>query len=212
MARALSDIKNALADRILVVDGAMGTSIQNWDLSAEAFGGPDYEGCNEYLNVISPEIVESIHQSFLEAGADIIETNTFNANAITAAAGIATLKIVATGEPQRKADHVAQSIRAGFDEVLEERGVNAVVHGDSSAFHVYFGARSTNGLGAKEIKGMPGDVMRAYRQGLQMRGIDLMSRAGGLTSMMHTDEDIQKTIVGFGLTIDEMLRNRVISK
>jgi len=72
-----SDIRKALADRILVVDGAMGTSIQNYDLSAESFGGEEYDGCNEYLNLSSPQIILSIHRSFLEAGADIIETNTF---------------------------------------------------------------------------------------------------------------------------------------
>lgn len=71
------DIYTALTKRILVVDGAMGTSIQNYDLSPDAFGGLEYEGCNENLNLTSPEIIESIHRGFLLAGADIIETNTF---------------------------------------------------------------------------------------------------------------------------------------
>ena len=71
------DIRNALASRILIVDGAMGTSIQTYGLSADAFGGPEYEGCNENLNLTSPDLIESIHRSFLLAGADIIETNTF---------------------------------------------------------------------------------------------------------------------------------------
>ncbi len=70
-------LRSLLERRILVYDGAMGTSIQALDLSAEDFGGPDYEGCNENLNLTRPERIEGIHRSFLEAGADIIETNTF---------------------------------------------------------------------------------------------------------------------------------------
>ena len=71
-----------LQKRILVMDGAMGTMIQQADLSAEDFGGEQYEGCNEYLNVTSPETIARIHREYLEAGADIIETNTFGATSI----------------------------------------------------------------------------------------------------------------------------------
>ena len=66
-----------MRDRVIVVDGAMGTSIQNLSLSAQDFGGEEYEGCNEYLNVTKPELVKTIHRSFLASGADIIETNSF---------------------------------------------------------------------------------------------------------------------------------------
>ncbi|UOQ93913.1 methionine synthase [Halobacillus shinanisalinarum] len=68
-----------LSKRILVLDGAMGTMLQNADLKAEDFGGECYEGCNEYLNITSPRVLEEIHSQYLEAGADIIETNTFGA-------------------------------------------------------------------------------------------------------------------------------------
>lgn len=71
-----------LKKRILVMDGAMGTMIQQADLSAEDFGGEQYEGCNEYLNVTAPETIAKIHREYLEAGADIIETNTFGATSI----------------------------------------------------------------------------------------------------------------------------------
>jgi 5-methyltetrahydrofolate--homocysteine methyltransferase len=74
------DIKRLVAllnERILVIDGAMGTQIQAKQLSARDFGGPDYEGCNEHLNLTRPDAIESIHDTYLKAGADIIETNTF---------------------------------------------------------------------------------------------------------------------------------------
>lgn len=68
-----------LKKRILILDGAMGTMLQQQGLKAEDFGGSDYEGCNEILNVNRPDIVSEIHESYLEAGADIIETNSFGA-------------------------------------------------------------------------------------------------------------------------------------
>ena len=71
--------------RILVVDGAMGTAIQGKNLGPEDFGGPEYEGCNEYLIVTRPDVIADIHQSYLDAGADIIETNTFGAMSVVLA-------------------------------------------------------------------------------------------------------------------------------
>ncbi|WP_394233380.1 methionine synthase [Niallia oryzisoli] len=64
------------------MDGAMGTMLQQANLSAEDFGGEHLEGCNENLNITRPDVIESIHRQYLEAGADIIETNTFGATRI----------------------------------------------------------------------------------------------------------------------------------
>ncbi len=71
-----------LQKRILVMDGAMGTMLQQENLSADDFGGEQYEGCNEYLNITAPEVIAKIHREYLLAGADIIETNTFGATSI----------------------------------------------------------------------------------------------------------------------------------
>ncbi|MFI5265759.1 MAG: methionine synthase [Chloroflexota bacterium] len=67
----------ALQTRVLVFDGAMGTSIQRFNLSAADFGGK--AGCNDFLVLTKPDVVEDIHCSFLEAGADVLETCTFQA-------------------------------------------------------------------------------------------------------------------------------------
>ncbi len=75
-------ITEQLNKRILILDGAMGTMLQKAGLTAADFGGEEYEGCNEHLNITAPEIIESIHLQYLEAGADIIETNTFGATRI----------------------------------------------------------------------------------------------------------------------------------
>jgi 5-methyltetrahydrofolate--homocysteine methyltransferase len=62
---------------VIVFDGAMGTNLQVQNLTADDFGGSEYEGCNEYLVHTKPEAVETVHRGFLEAGADVIETDTF---------------------------------------------------------------------------------------------------------------------------------------
>jgi 5-methyltetrahydrofolate--homocysteine methyltransferase len=79
------DIYEILRERILVLDGAMGTVLQSQELTADDFGGPHYEGCNEYLNLTRPDVVRSIHTAYLEAGADIILTNTFGGTRIVLA-------------------------------------------------------------------------------------------------------------------------------
>lgn len=64
------------------MDGAMGTMIQQANLTAEDFGGEQYEGCNENLVLTAPSVIANIHREYLEAGADIIETNTFGATSL----------------------------------------------------------------------------------------------------------------------------------
>ena len=70
-------LRGALTERVLVMDGAMGTCIQALNLTEEDFGGPDLEGCNEFLNITRQDAIIGIHRAYLDAGADIIETNTF---------------------------------------------------------------------------------------------------------------------------------------
>lgn len=85
-------LRQILAERILLLDGAMGTMIQSFELSEEAFRGDrfaswttDLKGNNDLLSITRPDIIAGIHDGFLAAGADVIETNTFNSNAISMA-------------------------------------------------------------------------------------------------------------------------------
>ncbi len=80
----------AAAERILIVDGAFGTEIQNWKLSEAQYAGAlglgrDQKGNNDILALTMPEVPEAIHRAYFEAGADIAETNTFSANRISQA-------------------------------------------------------------------------------------------------------------------------------
>ncbi|WUR56819.1 methionine synthase [Micromonospora chokoriensis] len=73
-----TSLMDVLADRILIADGAMGTMLQAADLTLDDFDG--LEGCNEILNVTRPDVVRGVHDAYLAAGADCVETNTFGAN------------------------------------------------------------------------------------------------------------------------------------
>ncbi len=77
-----TSITERMKEKILIMDGAMGTMLQKANLSADDFGGEELEGCNENLNITRPDVIEKIHQQYLEAGADMIETNTFGATRI----------------------------------------------------------------------------------------------------------------------------------
>ena len=86
------DIKQALAKRILVIDGAMGTMIQRHKLTEADYRGErfknwhsDVKGNNDLLSITQPDIIIGIHKQYLEAGADIIETNTFSSTVIAMA-------------------------------------------------------------------------------------------------------------------------------
>lgn len=86
------DIRKHLSERVLVLDGAMGTMIQRYKLTEEDFRGErfkdskvDLKGNNDLLSITRPEIIKEIHEQYLEVGADIIETNTFSGTTIAQA-------------------------------------------------------------------------------------------------------------------------------
>ena len=74
----MSNLLDAIKERIVVFDGAMGTNLQVQNLTLDDFGGPRFEGCNENLLVTRPDAVENVHTAFLDVGCDVIETNSFN--------------------------------------------------------------------------------------------------------------------------------------
>src|SRR2546425_925447 len=82
MAKRFFDI---IKEKIIVLDGAMGTGIQDQGLSADDFGGERFQGCNEYLVITKTSSVEAIHAGFLEAGCDVVETDSFGSTPIVLA-------------------------------------------------------------------------------------------------------------------------------
>lgn len=74
---------DAINDHVVIFDGAMGTSILKYNLTAEDYGGEKYAGCVDYLVIMRPEVIEAIHASFLNVGSEVVETCTFRSNPLT---------------------------------------------------------------------------------------------------------------------------------
>ena len=115
----MSSYRHALdSGRLVILDGATGTSLQGFDLTADDFGGPSLEGCNELLNVTRPDVVAAIHRSFFDVGVDATETNTFGAFPVPLAEyGIAdrTYELAAAGAAIARSvtdDYIAADGRA----------------------------------------------------------------------------------------------------
>ena len=145
---------------------------------------------------------------------------TFNANPVSTAAGIATLKRVATGLPHERANRLAEQLRQGMDDILREEGAAGYVYGDASIFHVFLETFPGSGATGREqlvtrdvhvLKGIPAPLVAAFQKMLLARGIDLVSYTGGVTSSAHTDEDIASTLDAFGEVIRALVRERMIA-
>src|SRR6266852_4698373 len=78
----MSKFLETLAHKVLIYDGAMGTNIQRYQLTAQDYGGQATEGCNEYLLLTKPSVIEEIQTGFLEVGCDVLETGSFTASRI----------------------------------------------------------------------------------------------------------------------------------
>ncbi|HEX8889636.1 MAG TPA: methionine synthase [Pyrinomonadaceae bacterium] len=81
----MNNFLDALKERIVVFDGAMGTNLQAQNLTVDDFGGPQFEGCPEYLLITKPEAIEKVHTAFFDVGCDVIETNSFGGTAVVLA-------------------------------------------------------------------------------------------------------------------------------
>lgn len=140
---------------------------------------------------------------------------TFNGNPLCSVAGIATLKILATGEPQRKANETASMLRQGLQQAIEEHGVVGCAYGEFSVFHVFFGECAMrdecNRKVCLNVDKVGTEVGLAPYINLALNGV-LAARTGrrGFVSAVHTKEDIAKTIEAFSVSLDIMLRENII--
>jgi glutamate-1-semialdehyde 2,1-aminomutase len=138
---------------------------------------------------------------------------TFNANPISASAGIACLEIARTGEPQREAADKAAEIRKALNRVIKAFRVAGCAYGDSSVFHIVLGAVPENFSGgdirnpmlSPEIlkTGAEKNLARLFQLSMLLEGVDIF-HLGGLVSSAHTDEDIEKTVKAFEVTVERL--------
>jgi 5-methyltetrahydrofolate--homocysteine methyltransferase len=114
---------DAVDDHVVIFDGAMGTSIQRYNLTAADFGGEQYDGCNDYLVITRPAVIEAIHASFLAVGSEVVETNTFRSNRLT-------LGEYGLGERTLEINRAAASLaRRVCDRFEQETGIPRFVAG-----------------------------------------------------------------------------------
>ncbi len=137
---------------------------------------------------------------------------TFNGAPLSAAAGVAVLKSVATGKPIERANALAENLRTAWDKVLERHGIAGYVYGAYSTFHVYFEtnservrrASSRKDLhtgDAQRLKGMPTELIDEYQRHLRFHGVDILSSTGGVLSSAHTERDIDQATTAFEKTV-----------
>src|SRR3954447_4032890 len=101
---------DAVRDRVVIYDGAFGTYMQQQGLTADDFGGPALEGCNEMLVLTRPDLIAQMHEAFFQVGVDVVETATFGAFAVPLAEyGIADK----TYEINRRATEIAREVADG---------------------------------------------------------------------------------------------------
>ncbi|HSL57803.1 MAG TPA: methionine synthase [Acidimicrobiales bacterium] len=111
MPSSRSTYLDAIRERVVIFDGATGTNFQLRGLTADDFGGPDLEGCNELLGVTRPDVVADLHESFLRVGVDVIETNTFGSFAVP----LAEYDIAERGEEISRANAaIAREVASGY--------------------------------------------------------------------------------------------------
>jgi 5-methyltetrahydrofolate--homocysteine methyltransferase len=155
------DIQAILRERILVLDGAMGTVLQTKHLTAADFGGAAYEGCNEYLNLTRPEVVRDIHTAYLEAGADIILTNTFGGTRIVLAEYALQDQVQAIN---MAAAQIARAAAAAYSTADKPRFAAGSLGPQTKTISV------TGGITFDEVS----DAFYAQTRGLLEGGIDLL--------------------------------------
>ena len=78
----MADFLQTVKERVVVYDGAFGTYVQTLDLTADDFGGPELEGCNEMLCLTRPDVIAAMHEGMFQAGADVVETASFGSFAV----------------------------------------------------------------------------------------------------------------------------------
>ena len=142
---------------------------------------------------------------------------TFNANPVSVAAGIACLKIIATGEPHRIANAAAETLRQQMHAALQERGISGFAYGDASMFHVYLGDTDSDPTEYSKLpaaaaetlfKGGNGAATGNLRKQMLYNGVDCWLRIG-ICSMAHDDEAIEKTMDAFNKGLDAILEDGV---
>jgi hypothetical protein len=155
-AERVAALRRALLERVLVLDGAMGTAIQEHHLAASDFGGGVYEGCNEQLVRTRPDLIRGIYTSYLQAGADILKTNTFGATPLVYHCVQAGLDLaIVNAEKLERYPSIPEKDRRLPEDVLFVRGEGATaderMRSATTAFTAHFRERNPRAPVAEKL-------------------------------------------------------------
>ena len=167
------------------------------------------------------EILELISMKAEEEGLKMPHPGTFNANPLSASAGIATLNIVKTGKPHEQANRIAQKLRYELNTIIDAYGLDWVIYGEFSGIRLLIGhgekdMRTTDfdpyAWHYRKLKGGNDEQLLIHlRCGLLLNGVDLATN-GGMTTAAHTEADITETVRAFEQTIEWIKADGLILK
>ena len=167
------------------------------------------------------EILELISMKAEEEGLKMPHPGTFNANPLSASAGIATLNIVKTGKPHEQANRIAQKLRDELNSIIDAYGLDWVIYGEFSGIRLLIGhgekdMRTTDfdpyAWHYRKLKGGNDEQLLIHlRCGLLLNGVDLATN-GGMTTAAHTEADITETVRAFEQTIEWIKADGLILK
>ncbi len=140
----------------------------------------------------------------------VTHPGTHNAHPLSAAAGVATLGLVASGEAQQHAARLAATLRAGLTSVFERCGVAGRAYGESSVFHLLFGPEAPEQRGPAALRaGLPAPLSSALHCGLLLEGVHLFHGSGFL-SMAHSESDVERTVDALAATLPRLAAEGVV--
>jgi glutamate-1-semialdehyde 2,1-aminomutase len=153
----------------------------------------------------------------------VMHPGTYNANPLSAAAGVAAMKLVADPTVQREADALASLLKRGFNEAFLEQGVPGFSYGESSIVNTVVGVpypgdlptdlRHPQGVDAPILKsGGDRDLSMALHNGMMLEGMDLWHGAGAILSVTHSREDIERTVDAFDRVLRRMKNEGLFAK
>jgi glutamate-1-semialdehyde 2,1-aminomutase len=170
---------------------------------AGGYPGAALAGRSDVLSVLDYRCNAETLQSPLVA-----HQGTYNAEPVSAAAGIATLEEVRGSDAIDRANRTAAAIRDGINAAIRQRGLQWCCYGRFSDFHLYRGAESPEDIYAGKARwqalkgGLPLELVNKIRAGFLLHGVDVATWPGGFASAAHTDEDVSRTVAAFECTFD----------
>jgi len=140
----------------------------------------------------------------------VLQQGTFNANPLSAAAGLACLRVVAEGWATSKSDAAGEQLRAGLRDVMEMRGVAGAVTGSSSVFQILLGEGMDEAIATTDVQRLMAGrgAVNTLRKAMLLNGVDLM-RSGGFTTIVHGDAEISRTTGAFDKALQMLQAERL---